>query len=128
VVDVVAGYGGGVELAGVLQAEPFEHLLVLLVVGVGEDRFEVGVSPGATAVFRRARSLRGDEDRVVGVGVGVQQIFDEYFVLPVVAEVIGVSEASADVGELVECDGARRWCSASTSCAGSSAPTRGSVI
>ena len=69
---------------------------MLLVAGVGEDRLEIGVSPGAAAVLRRAGSLRGHEDRVVGVGVGVEQVLDEDLVLPVVAEVVGVAEASAE--------------------------------
>ena len=51
VVDVLAGYGRGVELGGVFKAEPFEHLLMALVVWVGEDFFQIGVSPGAAAVL-----------------------------------------------------------------------------
>lgn len=104
VVDVLGGDGVGVEFAGVVEAEPFEHLLVFVVAGVGEDLFEVRVSPGAAAVLWWAGSLRGHEDRVVDVRVGIEQVFDEDLVLPVVAEVVGVAEASAGVSELTECD------------------------
>lgn len=104
VVDVVGRDGGGVEFAGVVEAEPLEHVLVFVVGGVGEDLPEVGVAPGAAAVLGRAGSLGGDQCGVVGVGIGVEQVFDGDLVLPVVAEVVGVAEASADVGEFVEGD------------------------
>ena len=103
-VDVLGGDGGGVELAGVVEAQPPEHLLVFVVVGVGEDAPEVRVSPGAAAVLWRAGALGDDQDRVGDVRVGVEQVFDDDLVLPVVAEVVGVAEASAEVDELAECD------------------------
>jgi hypothetical protein len=62
------GTAAGVEFAGVVEAEPLEHFLVFVVTGVGEDVFEVRVSPGAAAVLWWAGSLRRDEDRVVGLG------------------------------------------------------------
>ena len=40
----------------------------------------------------------------MGLGVGVEQVFDEDLVLPVVTEVVCVAEASTDVGELAERD------------------------
>ena len=51
------GDGSRFEFAALVEAEPLEHLLVLFVAGVGEDVFEVGVSPGAAAVLWRAGSL-----------------------------------------------------------------------
>ena len=66
---------------------------------VGEDRFEVRVSPAAAAVLWWAGALGGREDRVVGLGVGVEKVFDDDLVLPVIAEVVGVAEAVA-----VACD------------------------
>jgi hypothetical protein len=66
----------------------------------------VRVSPGAAAVLWRAGPLGRDERRVVGVGAGVEQVFDEDLVLPVDAEVVGVAEASAEVDELAECGAA----------------------
>ena len=36
--------------------------------------------------------------------VGIQQVLDKDLVLPVVAEVVGVAEASAEVDQLAECD------------------------
>jgi hypothetical protein len=40
----------------------------------------------------------------MGAGDGVEEVLDEEFVLPVIAEVVGVAEASTDVDELVERD------------------------
>ena len=69
------------------------------VVGVGEDLFELRVSPGAAAVFGWAGPLGGDQDGVVELGVGVEQILDEDLVFPVVAEVVCVAEPVADADE-----------------------------
>jgi hypothetical protein len=70
--DRVGSDGVGVEVGGVVEAEPVEHLVVLFVAGVGEDLFEFGVSPGAAAVLWWAGSLCGDEGWVVDVGVDVE--------------------------------------------------------
>ena len=51
VVDAVGRDGGRVEFAGVVEAEPFEHLLVLVVARISEDLLEIGVPPGATAIL-----------------------------------------------------------------------------
>jgi hypothetical protein len=79
--------------------------LVLFVAGVGEDCFEVGVSPGAAAVLWWAGAFRGAERRVVDLGVGVKEVFDHDLVLPVIAEVVGVAEPVADsADQLTEAD------------------------
>ena len=51
----VGGNGAGVELRRVVETEPLEHLRMVFVVGIGEDLFEVAVSPCAAAVFWWAR-------------------------------------------------------------------------
>ena len=71
---------------------------------VGEDLSEVRVSPGAAAVLWWAGPLRAHQGRVVSVGVGVEQLLDGDLVLPVIAEVVGVAEAGADIGELAQSD------------------------
>jgi hypothetical protein len=39
VLYVVGGDGAGVEFGCVVEADPFEHLVMVFVVGVGEDLF-----------------------------------------------------------------------------------------
>src|SRR5436309_13565555 len=82
VVDVLGGDSGGVELRGVVEAEPLEHLLVFVVAGVGEDLSEVRVSPGAAAVLWRAGSRRGDQEGGVRLEVRVVKGFHEGVVPP----------------------------------------------
>ena len=91
---------------------------MFVVVGVGEDLPEVRVAPGAAAVLWRAGALRDEQGRVVGVGLGIEQIFDGDRVPPVVAEVVGVAEATAEVDELAE----RTWRSSLNPSSGSGRP------
>lgn len=103
--DVVGSDGGGIEFGGTVEAQPVKHVLVLFVAGIGEDVFEFGVSPGAAAVLWWAGSLRGNQDGVVGLGIEVEQFFDDDLVLPVIAEVIGVAESVVDAADqLAESD------------------------
>lgn len=65
------------------------------------------MSPGAAAILGWAGAFRGDEHWVVGVGVGVEQVFDHDLVLPVIAEVVGVADSVADAADqLAEVDAA----------------------
>lgn len=84
------------ELGVVLQANPVEHFLVLFVAGVGEDRFQVCVSPGTAAVLGWARTYRGDAHRVVRLGVGSSRSSTTISCSQFAAEVKGVAEPVAD--------------------------------
>jgi hypothetical protein len=71
--------------------------------GVGQDLEEIGVTTGATTVFRRAGVRSVEANRELERGVCRVGSLHKYFVLPGVAEVIDVAEpvvALRDVGEL----------------------------
>ena len=64
---------------------------------------EIGIAPGAAAVFRRAASADLDQARVEHPGLGIGEAFDRNRLLPAIAEVVDVSQrVRADVFELVE--------------------------
>nr|WP_230879853.1 hypothetical protein [Planomonospora sp. ID67723] len=62
-----AGQGGvhpGQVEGGGVEAEPFQTILVLFMLGIGEDLQETVVAPDATAVFRRTGSPAGEAARI----------------------------------------------------------------
>jgi hypothetical protein len=97
---------GGVEIAGVIEAEPLQHVLVIIVIWVGERFLQVRVAPRAAAVLRRAGALTSQADwsragRQRLPRAGQQGLFQCDEVVPVVAEVVGVADiASSTAGPL----------------------------
>src|SRR5436190_2457079 len=77
---------------------------MLFVIGVGEDLFQLGVAPRASAVFRWASPFGGDQEGIVDRGIGIEDILDEDLVLPAVAEVIRVTEPITDAYQFVDRD------------------------
>jgi hypothetical protein len=67
--------------------------------GSARIAFRSACPQGAAAVLWWAGAFRGDEHWVVGVGIGIEQVFDHDLVLPVIAEVLGVAEPVADAAD-----------------------------
>lgn len=84
------------ELAGVVQAEPFQPFRLFRVFRIGEDLDQVLVSPHAAAVVGWGRTPPADTYRVGGRWVGECRLLDQDVVFPVVAEVIGVANLVLD--------------------------------
>jgi hypothetical protein len=86
----------GVELFPI----PFQHPVVLFVLGVGHGVNEVGVSGEATHIFRGACPNGPDKARVCSTRDGVVDFFDLDHMVPVAAKVIDVMDGlGADIFE-----------------------------
>jgi len=77
----------------VLVVHPLEALGAFRVGGVGEDLQELGISPGAAAIFRRAVALSLDAEGIALLVRGGFGFLDRNDVVPVVAEVVSIGEA-----------------------------------
>ena len=76
-----------------LAADPFQHILVALVLRVAYRLKELGVAPDPAAVLGRARPLTLDAAGILDLRLWVQGLFEDDLVLPGIAEVIFVGES-----------------------------------
>src|SRR5258705_11789477 len=82
--------------------DAFGELGVACVLWVLDGFEEIGIAPGAAAVFRRAASADLDQARVEHPGLGIGEAVDRDRVLPANAEVVDVFQRlRADVLEPV---------------------------
>ena len=81
-----------VHVLGVVVAEPFGHLGVVGVLGIGED-VEGIIEPGqAAAVFGRGGAFAGDQARIFDIRVAEANVGKREPMFPAVAEVVEVVE------------------------------------
>ena len=72
--------------------DPFQQVLVLLVVRVLDGFDEIRIAPNAAAIFRRAGSLTFDAKGVLLPRLLFRAAFDQNLVIPGIAEVVFVKE------------------------------------
>ena len=95
----------GVEVGGVAEPEPLQHVVVAWMGGVGQGLGEVGVAPDAAAVLRRGCASSAGAAWIAERAVPVENLFHHDIVFPVVAEVVGVADrAACRGGDLLQRD------------------------
>jgi hypothetical protein len=103
-VTVWASNSAGVEVGGVAEPDPLQHVFVAWMGGVGHRSGEVGVAPDAPAVLRRGGASSAAAAWIADRAVRVENLFHQDIVFPV-AEVVGVSDrAACRGGDLLQRD------------------------
>src|SRR6185369_9235433 len=90
---------GGVEVGGVVEAQPFQSLLVLGMMWVVQDLQERLVPPDAAAVLRWGRATAAGAARIPDVWAAFEDLLQHDLVFPGVAEIVGVADLCLDVGK-----------------------------
>src|SRR4051795_2079965 len=92
----------GVEVGGVAEPEPLQHVCVAWMGGVGQGFGEVGVAPDAAAVLGRGGASSAGAAWIADRAVPVENLLHHDIVFPVVAGVVGVlGRAACGGGGLV---------------------------
>src|SRR5947199_10824922 len=74
----------GVEVGGVAEPEPLQHVFVAWMGGVGQGLGEVGVAPDAAAVLRRGCTTSAGAAWIADRAVPIENLFHHDIVLLVV--------------------------------------------
>src|SRR6266536_1264786 len=90
--SLVRTRGVGRRIGGGFEPEPLQSVFVLRVVGVGQDVHQVRVAPDASAVIRWGGAPPARAARIARCPVPVEHLFYQDVLLPVVAEVVGVTD------------------------------------
>ena len=80
-----------------MSSDPFEETLMFFVLRISNGFQEFRVPERTSAIFRRRVSRPDDAHRVLNARVGHQDGFQQEIVVPVVAEIVMIVKASADL-------------------------------